>query len=223
MTFEQAVLGFAVVAALLTLVPGVDTAIVLRSAISRSRGYAWAVALGVLTGTIAWGVAAAVGASALLAASETAYRLFSLAGAAYLAWMGVRFILRSFRGSAATSTEETTASTGATADLPELRGNPWRGFGTGVLTNLLNPKVGVFYLAAIPQFMPQDASPIVMGIVLALVHNAFGLVWFGVLILAGGLLGAKLRSPRFLRWLDRVTGGVLILFGARIALELRGP
>lgn len=216
MTFEQAVLGFAVVAALLTLIPGVDTAIVLRSAVSRSRSYAWAVALGVLTGTVAWGVAAAIGASALLAASETAYRILSLAGAAYLAWMGVRFILRSFRGSS-------EAAAASAASLPELRSDPWRGFGTGVLTNLLNPKVGVFYLAAIPQFMPQDASPIIMGIVLALVHNTFGLVWFGVLITAGGLLGAKLRSPAFLRWLDRVTGGVLIVFGARIALELRGP
>ncbi|MBL3688196.1 LysE family translocator [Leucobacter zeae] len=210
MSFEQAVLGFAVVALLLTLIPGVDTAIVLRSAVSRSRPYAWAVAFGVLTGTVVWGVAAAVGASALLAASETAYRIMSLAGAAYLAWMGVRFVARSFR----TAVDDP-------GRIPELGGDPWRGFGIGVLTNLLNPKVGVFYLAAIPQFMPADASPIGMGIVLALVHNAFGLVWFALLILAGGALGAKLRSPRFLRWLDRVTGGVLILFGVRMALELR--
>lgn len=210
MSFEQAILGFAVVALLLTLIPGVDTAIVLRSAVSHSRRYAWAVALGILTGTLIWGTAAAVGASALLAASETAYRLLSLAGAAYLAWMGSRFIIRSFRSAPEAPTE-----------LPELRGNPWRGFGTGVLTNLLNPKVGVFYLAAIPQFIPPDVSPIAMGMVLALVHNTFGLVWFGLLILAGGALGTKLRSPRFLRWLDRVTGGVLIVFGVRMALEIQ--
>ena len=72
MTFEQAILGFSVVAALLTVVPGVDTALVLRSSISHSRGYSWATALGVLAGVVAWGIAAAVGASALLAASETA-------------------------------------------------------------------------------------------------------------------------------------------------------
>lgn len=213
MTFEQAILGFSVVAALLTVVPGVDTALVLRSSISHSRGYSWATALGVLAGVVAWGIAAAVGASALLAASETAYRILSVAGAVYLAWMGLRFIVSSFRGAATHG-----------QDLPELRGSAWRGFTTGLVTNLLNPKVGVFYLAAIPQFVPEGVSPILMGTVLALVHNAFGLIWFAVIIVAGGALGARLRSPRFLRWLDRVTGGVLLLFGIRLALDLRtGP
>lgn len=210
MTFEQAVLGFAVVAALLTVVPGVDTALVLRSSISHSRGYACATALGVLAGVVAWGIAAAVGASALLAASETAYRVLSLAGAAYLAWMGLRFVIASFRA----------ASSHGPA-LPALRGSAWRGFATGLATNLLNPKVGVFYLAAIPQFVPEGVSPILMGTVLALVHNAFGLVWFAVLIAAGGALGTRLRSPRFMRWLDRITGGVLLLFGIRLALDFR--
>ena len=210
MTFEQAVLGFAVVAALLTVVPGVDTALVLRSSISHSRGYAAATALGVLSGTIAWGIAAAVGATALLAASTLVYRVFSLAGAVYLAWMGARFIVKSFRGGVAQD-----------AQLPALRGSARRGFTTGLVTNLLNPKVGVFYLAAIPQFLPEGVSPIVMGTVLALVHNAFGLVWFAALILAGSALGARLRSPRVMRWLDRVTGGVLLLFGVRLALDFR--
>lgn len=209
MTFEQAVLGFAVVAALLTVVPGVDTALVLRSSISHSRGYAAATALGVLSDTIAC-IAAAVGATALLAASTLVYRVFSLAGAVYLAWMGARFIVKSFRGGVARD-----------AELPALRGSARRGFTTGLVTNLLNPKVGVFYLAAIPQFLPEGVSPIVMGTVLALVHNAFGLVWFAALILAGSALGARLRSPRVMRWLDRVTGGVLLLFGVRLALDFR--
>lgn len=211
MTFEQAVLGFAVVAALLTIVPGVDTAIVLRSSISHSRGYAWATALGVLAGVLAWGIAAAVGASALLAASTLAYQLVSLAGAAYLAWMGLRFIIKSFQGRD-TDTEE---------QLPHLTGSAWKGFSTGFVTNLLNPKVGVFYIAVIPQFSPEDISPLLMGIVLALVHNIFGLAWFAVLIFAGSTVGARLRSPRFTRWLDRITGGVLLAFGVRLALDLR--
>lgn len=87
-TILDAVLAFAVVAGLLTLVPGLDTALVLRPTLTRTRPYAWATAGGVATGAMVWGVAAAVGVSALLAASELAYRILTLAGAGYMIWLG---------------------------------------------------------------------------------------------------------------------------------------
>ncbi|MDR6415516.1 LysE family transporter [Pseudarthrobacter sulfonivorans] len=87
MTITQAVLSFAVVAGLLTLVPGIDTALVLRSSISKARSFTFATALGICTAMV-WGVAAAVGVSALLAASDLAYRILMLAGAAYMVWLG---------------------------------------------------------------------------------------------------------------------------------------
>lgn len=95
MTITQAVLSFAVVAGLLTLVPGIDSALVLRSSISKARSFAFATAIGICTGAMVWGVAAAVGVSALLAAPELAYRILTIAGAAYMVWFGPSLIWKS--------------------------------------------------------------------------------------------------------------------------------
>lgn len=219
MSFEQAVLGFAVVATLLTILPGVDSALVLRGSIVHDHRYAWATSAGILTGVMFWGLAAAAGATAILAASEVAYRIVSLAGALYLFWMGLSFIVKSFRHRDDSPDEDAGARV-ADAALRNER-SPWRGFRTGLTTNLLNPKVGVFYLAMIPQFMPAGVPPLVMGAVLALVHIALSIVWFGVLIFAGQAIGPRLSSARFLRWLDRVTGGALLAFGAKLLIDAR--
>lgn len=210
MTVGSALLGFAVVAALLTIVPGLDSALILRSALTRSRAYAFATALGIQAGTVVWGAAAGVGATAVLAASETAYRIMSLLGACYLVWMGVSLLVSSVRRR--TETEQAP---------PIPKGGVWRGAAVGLTTNLLNPKVGVFYLATIPQFMVAGMPPLVMGVLLALVHCVLGMAWSTLLVLGGSALGARLRSASFVRWVDRVTGGVLIAFGARLALDAR--
>lgn len=208
-SIEQAVLGFAVVAGLLTLVPGVDTALVLRTSLTRSRAEAFAAMAGIQVGVLVWGAAAGVGATALLAASETAYRALTVLGALYLIYLGVRLLLRRSRPD----------------DVEPPRTERRRGllgaWGTGLLTNVLNPKVGVFYLATIPQFVPDGASPLLMGVVLAAVHCALGLVWLGLIALGGSALGRRLRSERFVGWVDRVTGGVLVVMGARLALTAR--
>ncbi|GEL98284.1 LysE family translocator [Cellulomonas terrae] len=208
MTVPQAVLGFAVVAGLLTIIPGIDTALVLRSAISRGRAYAFAAALGINAGCLIWGVAAAVGASALLAASEVAYRILTLAGAAYLVWLGIGLLRTSLRPHRA-----------AAVDPP--RASAWHGFATGLWTNLLNPKIGVFYLATIPQFVPADTSPLLMGVLLAAVHNVLGMVWFTVIILATGFAARWLARDAVAKVTDRITGTVLVAFGAKLALDAR--
>lgn len=210
MTVLEAVLGFAVVAALLTVIPGLDTALVLRSSLTRSRSYAIATALGIQFGVMAWGIAAAVGATALLAVSELAYEVVSLAGAVYLAALGAWLLVSSFRRHAVDAVE-----------LPPVRGGVLRGWAMGAVTNLLNPKVGVFYLATIPQFVPPGVSPLAMGALLAGVHCVLGLIWFAIIIAGSSALGARLRTPRFTRWIDRVTGGVLVAFGLKLALDAR--
>lgn len=98
MTLAHAVLGFTALVAVLTVVPGLDTAVVLRGALSHSRGYGLATVIGIVTGLLVWGAAAGAGATAVLAASRTAYRVLSLAGALYVMWMGVSMLVRSFRG-----------------------------------------------------------------------------------------------------------------------------
>ncbi|MGO4492316.1 LysE family translocator [Arthrobacter sp. 2YAF22_2] len=219
MTVYQALLAFAVVAGLLTLVPGLDTALVLRSSISRSRGFAFATALGINTGAMVWGVAAAVGVSALLAASEVAYRLLTLAGAAYMVWLGLALLWKSWRPGAPPTHPEAGAR-GAVAQVGLPAGHQvFRGWLTGAGTNLLNPKVGVFYIATIPQFIPAGTSPLLMGMLLAGVHCILAMIWFSALIFATGFLSRWLKGARTVRIIDSITGTVLVAFGLKLALE----
>lgn len=211
MTILDAVLAFAVVAGLLTLVPGLDTALVLRSSLTRTRPYAWATALGVATGAMAWGIAAAVGISALLTASELAYRLLSTAGAAYMLWLGAAMIWKSFRP----KTDHGAAGTPA----PAVSTSWWQGWMVGAGTNLLNPKVGVFYIATIPQFLPDGTSPLLMGAVLAGVHCVLTLSWFAALIFGGSYARRWLGNPKALAMVDRLTGLVLVAFGGKLVAD----
>jgi threonine/homoserine/homoserine lactone efflux protein len=209
MTIGTALAGFAVVAGLLTVVPGLDTALVLRAAIANGRRHAFATAVGVSAGTLVWGVAAAVGVSALLAASSLASTLVRVAGAAYMVWIGVRLL---WAARSAPVEEPDAASSGPGG------ASAWSGWRRGLLTNLLNPKVGAFYVAVIPQFLPVGVSPLVMGILLALVHDALALVWFGALIAAASTMRRLLQRRAARRAVDGVTGAVLVGFGVRLGL-----
>ncbi len=184
----------------------------LRSAISQGRRHAYAVALGINTGAIVWGVAAAVGASALLAASTHAFTALKLAGAAYMLWLGVSLLLTTFRKTTAAAADDVELPAGSSLARSWLK---------GAATNLLNPKVGVFYMAVIPQFIPDGVSPLWMGVALAGVHNLLGLAWFTLIIFGTGLARRWLRTPRVARATDRVTGVALVGFGTTLALEAR--
>lgn len=206
-TITSALLGFAAVAAVLTVIPGLDTTLVLRSALTQSRRHAIVTALGISAGALAWGAAAAVGAAALLAASEVAYRVLTIVGAAYMAYLGVMLIIRSFRHPA------------AALDRPAPAVSLWRAFLTGAWTNLLNPKIGAFYVATIPQFIPEGAAHLGMGLLLASVHDVIGLLWFAGIIFGAQAARRWLASVRALKIIDRIAGVVLIGFGARLVLD----
>ncbi|TFV50367.1 LysE family translocator [Blastococcus sp. TF02A-35] len=210
MTLGSAVLTFAVVAAALTVTPGLDTALVLRAALTRGRGEAAATAAGIVAGLFVWGAAAAVGVSALLTASELAYDVLRWVGAAYLVWFGVRLLVRALRGR-----PEVAGAPGAGA------GSGWRAAREGLTTNLLNPKVGVFYAALLPQFLPAGSDPLLVGLLLAGVHAVLSLAWFALLIGLASAFSRWLRRPRSVRVVDGVTGGTLIGFGVRLALSAR--
>jgi threonine/homoserine/homoserine lactone efflux protein len=211
-TLLQALLSFALVAGLLTLVPGLDTALVLRSSISKSRRYAFATAAGISTGAMIWGVAAAVGVSALLAASEFAYRMLTIAGAAYMVWLGLSLLWKSLRKTGVPAADGTAAPV-------EGRDNLVQGWLTGTGTNLLNPKVGVFYIATIPQFIPAGVSPLLVGVLLAGVHCLLAMAWFTLLIFGTGYASRWLKGARSIRIIDSITGTVLVGFGLKLALE----
>ncbi|GAA4711336.1 Threonine/homoserine/homoserine lactone efflux protein [Promicromonospora umidemergens] len=212
MTVPEAMFLFALVAIPLTLMPGLDSALVLRTAVVHGNRHGYATALGIGAGTLAWGVAAAVGATTVLAASETAYRALTLAGAAYLVWLGGQMLWSSFRpGRYDALPDEVRLSSAHVAAR-----SPWRSFAVGAGTNLLNPKVGVFYLATIPQFLPDDVPHLLMGVLLAVEHNILGLAWLTLLINAAGLARRWLSGRAIARVTDRVTGVVLLAFGGRI-------
>jgi threonine/homoserine/homoserine lactone efflux protein len=197
--------SFALVVALLTVTPGLDTALILRTSLLAGKRPAWGVVLGIQLGTLAWGLLTAVGLSALLAASQFGYDVLRWAGAAYLVWMGLRMLLA--RGDAP----------GEEKAQQEVRFRT--GFRRGLVTNLLNPKVGAFYVAMLPQFIPQDAPHAVMGLLLAGVHVGEGLLWSAALIGFAALMSRTLRTPFVRRLLDRITGVVIVAFGVRLAVD----
>ncbi|GAA1269487.1 LysE family translocator [Kitasatospora nipponensis] len=231
MTMFSALASFAVVAGVLTLIPGMDTALVLRAAVTRGGRHAFATALGISSGTLLWGVAAAVGASAVLTASQLAYTVLRVAGAGYMLWLGAGLLRQSFGRRAPQAAAavggasgdgdgdgvEYAAGVGMTAGGPDT-GSLTRSWTRGLGTTLVNPKNGVFYLATLPQFIPAHASHLLMGVLLALVHDLEGMLWFGTLILGVRVIGSRLRSGAVRRAMDRITGVVLIGFGIRLAL-----
>ncbi|GAB4587336.1 LysE family translocator [Nocardia sp. IFM 10818] len=202
----DALLSFAVVAGLLTIVPGLDTALVLRAAVSRGRGYAFATATGIGCGTLVWGVAAAAGVSALLTTSQAAYTALRIAGAIYLVWMGIGMVREALRRTDA-----------AVVSAEEAEHRLLGAWARGVGTNLLNPKVGVFYMAMLPQFLPAEGNHVLMGIAMALVHNIEGMLWFTVIICAAGWARTWLSRDGVRRALDSLTGTVLVGFGLKLA------
>jgi threonine/homoserine/homoserine lactone efflux protein len=208
-TLATSVLGFAVVAAALTVTPGLDTALVLRSALGGRRREAMATGAGIVAGLLVWGAAAAAGVSALLTTSEAAFDALRWAGAAYLVWFGGRLLVRAVRG-------------GAGPDAPDAPGrSTWRAARTGLVTNLLNPKVGVFYVALLPQFVPVGSDPLLVGLLLATVHGLLSLTWFALLAALAGVLAPWLRRPATERAVEGVTGAILVGFGVRLALAGR--
>jgi len=205
----QALIAFAFAAGLLTITPGLDTALVLRAAAAEGPKRAGLAAAGVAGGCLLWGAATALGLAALLAASATAFTVLKWAGAAYLLWLGAGLILK----------PRARFELGAETAQPAGSDGAW--FRRGLLTNALNPKVGVFYVSFLPQFLPQGvpAGPFIF--LLAALHAAMGLGWFAVLIAATRPVAAALRRTAVVRWLDRVTGAVFVAFGVRLALERR--
>lgn len=203
MTVEQSLTTYLVAATLLTLTPGADTAIVLRAVTSEGTKAATGAALGVAMGLLVWGILVALGLAGLLAASAIAYTALRWIGAAYLFWMGVKLLLKPREGLDAPSVDATDARAS---------------FTRGVVTNLLNPKVGVFYVTFLPQFVPPGVAVGVWTFLLAAIHAVLVVLWFAILIAASVPLGRFLRRPRLIRALDRLMGGLFVAFGLRLAL-----
>jgi threonine/homoserine/homoserine lactone efflux protein len=195
------------VLALLTVVPGPDVAVVTRAALASGRSAAARATLGIVTGCLVWGALTVAGLAAILAASATAYTVVKFVGAGYLVFLGLQTLWRTRRGSAAPA---------AVAESGVSRGRPFR---NGLWTNLLNPKIAVFYTGLLPQLVPAGAPVTPTLLALVGVHAVLGLVWLN--LYAALLHGARgtLSRPRVRLVIDRVTGTVLVGFGLRVAAQ----
>lgn len=203
-----ALLAFAGAAGLLTIVPGLDTLLVLRTATVEGPRRAMFAGLGICTGCLAWGILVSAGLGAVFAVSNLAYQIVRIAGAIYLVYLGIRLLLQREKPSVLDSAREIPTSHGSL-----------RWFGRGLLTNLLNPKVGVFYVTFLPQFIPSHVNVIGFSVLLALIHDVEGVLWFATLIFVTRPIARWLRQPKTTTVLNRITGSVFILFGARLAFE----
>ncbi|ARD60603.1 lysine transporter LysE [Kosakonia radicincitans DSM 16656] len=206
MSVLDSLLAFTFAATLLTLTPGLDTALILRTAAVEGRKQAFKAALGINTGCLIWGAMVAFGLGALIAVSELAYNILKYCGAAYLCWLGLNMLLRP-RGSLATDNGTQT------------KAQNW--FIKGMLGNVLNPKVGIFYVSFLPQFIPHGQPLIAWTFGLVMIHVVLGSCWSTVLISATRPLSSFLRKERVIRWMDRSTGMVFLLFATRLAMSKR--
>lgn len=198
--------AYVAAASLLTITPGLDTALVIRTATTGSTRQAALAGLGIATGCFVWAALVSFGLGALLAASQLAYTVLRWMGAAYLLWVGYK-LLRHPRREFPTQAQSARGQRAA--------------FATGALTNLLNPKVGVFYVSFLPQFVPQGVHVGAYILMLGAIHALLGLIWFACLIAATRPISTFIRRPAAIQACDRLTGGVFVACGVGLALEAR--
>jgi RhtB (resistance to homoserine/threonine) family protein len=199
---------FLALSVLLILIPGPDTAVVTKNALFGGRRGGVYAAIGVSVGLAIWTLAAAVGLAALLQASSVAFTALKVAGAIYLVWMGIQMLRTAGRVGA--------ASTGGVA-----RGARRKALRQGLLSDLSNPKIAVFFTSFLPQFVGTEGSAFASLLVLGgifCVLTALWLAFYGALVGHGS---TWLRRPAVRKALDRFTGVVLIGFGVSLALDRR--
>lgn len=218
MTATAALLAFTLAAAILTITPGIDTALVLRTAAVEGGRRALMAGLGICAGCLIWGALAAFGLGSLLAVSTLAYDTLRICAAAYLFYLGAKLLWRTLPGRAPTANHHAVA-TRAMPAAANTSATGW--FLRGCLTNALNPKVGIFYITFLPQFIPAGADVLQFSLLLATIHALLGVMWFALLVAATRPLAKWLSRPAVMRGLDRMTGAVFIAFGLKLALEKR--
>lgn len=194
-----ALVAFALAGAVLVVLPGPDTMIMLRAIAVAGRGGALRTAAGIVTGLAVWITSASIGLAALLKASEVGYAALRIVGAVYLLVLGVQ-ALRA-RGSF------------------EAKGVLGTGYAAGLACNLFNPKVGVFFVTFLPGFVPDGASVATTSLMFGAIFVVETAIYFGAMLLAVERLTGWLRDDVARRRIQRLSGCVLIGFGLRLATE----
>jgi threonine/homoserine/homoserine lactone efflux protein len=204
---DTTLLAFAGVSLLLAITPGPDMAVVTRNALAHGRRGVFLTTSGIALALILWVTATAVGLSALLRTSGEVLFALKIVGALYLAYLGVRTLLESRERPA-------DLMAGAPPAAPAHAV-----FRQGFLSAISNPKLGVFFVTFLPQFVLPGQSVLPRLLELGVVFAVIGWTWMNAYGLFVTRLRAVITAPRVRQWMQRVTGAVLLGFGARLALE----
>lgn len=193
--------AFVGISVIVIVTPGQDTALTIRNSLLGGRSCGLFTALGVSAGQAVWALATSIGLAALIVAFEPAFLAIKLAGAAFLVYLGVHALLRAWRG----------------GEAPPSRGSRRSPFRQGLLSNLGNPKMAVFFTSLLPQF--ADSFPGLLA--LGLVFCSMTFLWLSAYAVAVAKAGDVLRRPTVQRAFDAVLGAVLVALGLRLATERR--
>lgn len=196
---------FTIAIILLTVTPGLDTTLIIRTATLKTRHKAFQTALGISFGCIVWGVIVACGLGALLATSELAFNILKWAGAVYLSWLGLQLLIKP------RNSLENKIEIQKTTNY----------FLKGFLCNILNPKVGLFYVTFLPQFIPTDVTPFVWIMGLVAIHVVLGFFWSSMLIFMMQPISQFLKQPKIVKRLDQITGAIFLLFAIKLVMSKR--
>jgi threonine/homoserine/homoserine lactone efflux protein len=205
--------SFLLVAVVLSLTPGPDDVLVLNSTLRGGPRLGAATAFGAAAGALLWGGAAAVGLAVVVSRSAAVYEVIRLAGAAYLVVLGVVPLVGQAIGWARVATTE------AVGRCPLSRPAGLRpAFAAGLMSDLLNPKIGLFYVAVVPQFVPPGRPPLGYSLVLCAIDVAVALVWLLGLTWVAHAAVSWLHRPVVVRWSERCFSVCLIAIGGSVAL-----
>ncbi|MYL22710.1 LysE family translocator [Halomonas alkaliantarctica] len=205
-------LPFLIAITLLSLSPGVDTLLVIRNTARGGVGDGVMTSVAICCGLFVHATISALGISLILLQSAWAFHVLKMVGAAYLIWLGIKSLLEARRGQGL-----------PVAGVLQSRSRVawWQPMKEGLLSNVLNPKTVVFYMAFLPQFIAPSDPALLKSLWLAGVHFVIANLWqISVVLMVGGA-SKWLASARFAQWLNGLTGGVLVLFGIKLALEQR--
>ena len=201
------IVTFVFVASLLVMSPGPNGVLIAKTVPTSGRAAGFANVAGFVCAFYLHGSLAILGISILLVQSATAFTVVKYLGAAYLCWIGLKALYAAFKG---------IRNTDAVAPANRQR-TLITAFAEGFLTNALNPKVSMFYLAAFPQFITAGQTSAASSFLLVFLHSMINALWFGAMVLLFSKLTSVARNGRFQRWLKGVTGVVFIGFGLKLA------
>jgi threonine/homoserine/homoserine lactone efflux protein len=205
-------LAFLGVSAVVIVTPGPDTAVTVRNTLLGGRFVGILTALGISAGQAIWALATSFGVVALLVASEVLFQAVKYAGAAYLIWLGLQALIGAWRG-----TGDGVAATRSRG--PRLR--PGRAFAQGLMSDLGNPKMAVFFASLLPQFATPGEGLFAALMSLGLIFCLMTFVWLAAYAFVVAKAGEVLRRPAIRRWIESITGTLLVALGVRIAAEQR--